>query len=86
MDELLTVVKIYVLRNVTRQKKKIQPNQLALQPDPVKPPWAPVLAIRVRASAWVVHVIEVPGEFTRGKAAQIKPPLHGVVTNFPSTH
>ena len=58
------------------EKEKIQPNQLALQPDPVRPPWAPVLPIRVMASSLVVHVIEVPGEFTRGKAAQIKDALH----------
>lgn len=67
-------------------KKKIQPNQFALQPDPVRPPWAPVLAIRMMASASVVHVIEVPGEFTRGKAAQIKGALHWVMANFPPTH
>ena len=73
------------LRNAARQKK-IQPNQFMLQPDPVRPPWAPVLAIRVTASAWVVHVIEVPGEFTRGKAAQIKGLLHSVTANFPPTH
>ena len=57
-----------------------------LHPDPVRPPWAPVLAIRVIASCWVVHVTEVPGEFTSGKAAQIKPPPHEVVENFPPTH
>ena len=68
------------------EKRKFQPNQSALHPDPVRPPWAPVLAIRVIASCWVVHVMEVPGEFTRGKAAQIKGGLHGVETNFPLTH
>lgn len=59
-----------------REKKKIQPNQFALHPDPVRPPWAPVLAIRVIASCWVVHVTEVPGLLTRGRAAQIKGELH----------
>ena len=34
------------------------------------------MAIRVMASAVVVHVIEVPGEFTRGKAAQTKVAAH----------
>jgi len=58
------------------KKKKIQPNQFALHPDPVKPPWAPVLPIRVMASSSVVHVMEVPREFTRGKAAQTKEALH----------
>lgn len=67
-------------------RKKIQPDQSALHPDPVRPPWAPVLEMRVIASCWVVHVMEVPGEFTRGKAAQIKDELHLVRTNFPLTH
>lgn len=57
-------------------EKKIQPDQFALHPDPVRPPWAPVLAIRVIASCWVVQVTEVPGLLTRGKAAQTKVELH----------
>jgi len=69
-----------------RNKKKIQPNQFALQPEPVRPPVAPVLAIREMASSLVVHVIEVPALFTRGKAAQTKVAEHGVLTNFPPTH
>lgn len=76
-----------VMKYIQHLKEKwIQPSQSALHPDPVRPPWAPVLVIRVIASCWVVHVMEVPGEFTRGKAAQIKLELHGVVTNFPLTH
>jgi len=68
------------------ETKKFQPNQFALQLDPVRPPVAPVLPIRVMASAVVVQVMEVPGEFTRGKAAQTKVAAHGVLTNLPPTH
>lgn len=52
----------------------------------MRPPWAPVLAIRVVASCMVVHATDVPGEFTRGKAAHIKGGLHLVMANFPPTH
>ena len=68
------------------QGKKKSTKSIGLHPDPVKPPLVPVFAMRVRASCWVVHAMEVPGEFTRGKAAQIKDPPHEVVTNFPPTH
>lgn len=54
--------------------------------EPVMPPVAPVAAIRAAASAWVVQVIEVPGELTRGRAAQVNEALQEVVTNFPFTH
>jgi len=55
-------------------------------PLPVTPPSAPVAAIRVSASASVVHATEVPALFTRGKDLQTVPAPHGVTTNAPLTH
>ena len=54
--------------------------------QPVSPPLAPVAWMRASASAEVVQVIEVPGELTRGRAAQTRPPLQPVLTNLPPTH
>ena len=58
----------------------------AVDPSPVIPPVAPVAAIRASASAVVVQVMLVPAELTKGNAAQIVPPAHWVVSNFPPTH
>jgi len=57
-----------------------------VDPEPVKPPVAPVAAILASASAVVVHVMEVPAEFTKGRAAHVVPPAQAVVTNAPFTH
>lgn len=42
--------------------------ELAPDPEPVIPPFAPVAAIRALASACVVQVILVPALLTRGNA------------------
>jgi hypothetical protein len=55
-------------------------------PYPVIPPCAPVAAMRAWASDVVVQVIDVPGELTRGRAAQVRPDPQGVVTYLPLTH
>ena len=52
----------------------------------MSPPVAPVASILARASAGVVHVIDVPGELTSGNAAQVKVALHWVRANLPLTH
>jgi len=58
----------------------------AVDPSPVKPPVAPVAAIRASASLWVAQVIEVPALLTKGRAAHVVPPAHEVVTKAPLTH
>jgi len=42
--------------------------------------------MRASASAGVVHVIEVPGELTRGRAAQVREAPQPTLTNLPPTH
>jgi len=60
-------------------------NNATLQ-APVIPPVAPVAWMRLRASASVVQAMDVPGELTRGRAAQVKVAAHLVMTNLPLTH
>jgi len=72
-------------REHSNQKNQVFSVQV-FHPDPVRPPGAPVFAIRVRASCRVVHAMEVPGLFTSGRAAHINPELHWVMANFPPTH
>jgi len=55
-------------------------------PEPVSPPVAPVAAIRASASESVVQVIDVPGELTRGSAAQVSVAPQDSSTNEPDTH
>lgn len=59
---------------------------VASLPEPVIPPVAPLASIRAAASASVVHVMEVPGELTRGSAWHVRVVPQEVVTNLPSTH
>jgi hypothetical protein len=52
--------------------------------EEVEPPvFAPVVAMRVSLSAAVVQVMLVPGLRTKGSAAHMSPPPHGVITNLP---
>jgi len=53
---------------------------------PVRPPVAPVAAIRASASAVVVQAMEVPALLTKGRAAHVVPPEQVVVTKAPLTH
>lgn len=70
------------------QTRFVRIDKAYIQLLPVKPPWAPVRAIRATASASVVHVTLVPGLLTSGRAAHVRPAavLHGVSTNAPLTH
>jgi len=56
------------------------------EPSPVTPPVAPVLAMRLAASDWVVQVMEVPALLTSGSAKQLRLEPQLCMTYEPLTH